>query len=73
MRVEDVIKSEIKAQGITQQKMAEGLGYKDSSAIRMMLSKRSSLQMNRVVAAAEFLGAEIVVRTKDGNEYVITE
>lgn len=48
---------------ITNQAIADQLGYKETTIARM-LDARFSPSLNQVVAVADFIGAEIIVKPK---------
>lgn len=70
----DVVKTILKKNNITQEAFSKNVGWKSSSALRMVVSQNNPTT-NTFFEMCEALGYEIVIRNKDNNEdfYIIDE
>ena len=71
MKSSDAIKDIMRKKQITQQILAEMIGYKGQSSIQQALG-RDSMKIETLVRMAEGLGYELVLRSAE-DEYVINK
>lgn len=72
MKSEDVLWNALVIDGVTQQQMAERLGYKSHAAITNAMSRKTGMRMDLFVRIMNELGYEIVARRSDG-EFIVTD
>ena len=65
-----VISIIMKKQKVKQRDLGEKLGYRSSGAVSAILS-RKGMSVELLVKTLEVLGCTLVVRDKDGAEYVL--
>lgn len=73
MNANEAMRALMKSNKVTQQKLAEAMGYKRSNSVTMMLSRENAISVETLIKAVGAIGGQLVLKDADGNEYVITE
>lgn len=72
MKINDIIKKTMKDAKITQKIMATSIGKEKPNEISARLASKN-MTFGSAIEMLNVVGAQVIVRDADGNEYVITE